>query len=197
MAARKLAQEYIVMGVDLGAAHLPEVHALAGLPAQRQRPRLPLTGRERGRRRLELNVGADDDARAEAALSWGGHTAAARRPLADLFPVILDLAIDTVGAERGVLLAFDNGQLKGFRVPGSRFRRIPREMLYVADEVFFCGTAAELTPVRSIDRITIGEGHRGVVTKAIQDKYLGIASGRIPDPYGWLTPVPAPAAASR
>lgn len=74
---------------------------------------------------------------------------------------------------------------------------LPREMLYIADEVFFCGTAAELTPVRSIDRITIGEGHRGPVTKAIQEKYLGIAYGRIPDPYGWLTPVPVPAAASR
>ncbi len=74
---------------------------------------------------------------------------------------------------------------------------IPREMLYVADEVFFCGTAAELTPVRSIDRMTIGEGHRGPMTHAIQDKYLGIAAGRIPDPYGWLTPVPSPAAASR
>lgn len=74
---------------------------------------------------------------------------------------------------------------------------IPREMLYVADEVFFCGTAAELTPIRSIDRITIGEGHRGPVTKAIQEQYLGIASGRIPDPYGWLTPVPSPAVASR
>ncbi|MDQ8154460.1 MAG: branched-chain amino acid transaminase [Gemmatimonadota bacterium] len=74
---------------------------------------------------------------------------------------------------------------------------IPREMLYVADEVFFCGTAAELTPVRSIDRITIGEGHRGPVTKAVQDKYLGIAAGRIPDPYGWLTPVPTLAPSSR
>ena len=74
---------------------------------------------------------------------------------------------------------------------------IPREMLYVADEVFFCGTAAELTPVRSIDRITIGEGHRGPVTKAIQERYLGIAAGRLPDKHGWLTPVPVPATASR
>lgn len=74
---------------------------------------------------------------------------------------------------------------------------IPREMLYVADEVFFCGTAAELTPVRSIDRITIGEGHRGPITKAIQEKYLGIAAGRIPDPYGWLTPVPSLVHSSR
>jgi branched-chain amino acid aminotransferase len=74
---------------------------------------------------------------------------------------------------------------------------IPREMLYVADEVFFCGTAAELTPIRSIDRITIGEGHRGPVTKRIQERYLGIATGQLADLHGWLTPVPRPAAAGR
>jgi len=74
---------------------------------------------------------------------------------------------------------------------------IPREMLYVADEVFFCGTAAELTPIRSIDRITIGEGHRGPVTKNIQERYLGIATGKLADSHSWLTPVPSPAAASR
>ena len=70
-----------------------------------------------------------------------------------------------------------------------REQTIPREMLYIADEVFFTGTAAEVTPVRSIDRITIGEGRRGPVTQAIQQRYLGIAKGRIADPYGWLTAV--------
>ncbi len=74
---------------------------------------------------------------------------------------------------------------------------IPREMLYVADEVFFCGTAAELTPIRSIDRITIGEGHRGPITHRIQDRYLGIATGRLADDHGWLTPVPVPETAPR
>lgn len=72
---------------------------------------------------------------------------------------------------------------------------IPREMLYVADEVFFCGTAAELTPIRAIDRITIGAGHRGPVTQRIQERFLGIATGRLADNHGWLTPVPSPAAA--
>ncbi len=72
---------------------------------------------------------------------------------------------------------------------------LPREMLYIADEVFFCGTAAELTPVRSIDRITVGEGHRGPLTKTIQQRFLGIATGKIADPYGWLTPVPTAVAA--
>jgi branched-chain amino acid aminotransferase len=67
---------------------------------------------------------------------------------------------------------------------------IPREMLYVADELFFTGTAAEVTPIRSVDRIPIGEGRRGPVTRAIQQQFLGIAKGRVPDPYGWLTAIP-------
>ncbi len=70
---------------------------------------------------------------------------------------------------------------------------IPREMLYIADEVFFTGTAAEITPIRSVDRIQVGEGRRGPITRAIQERYLGIATGKIEDPYGWLTPVPVPA----
>lgn len=64
---------------------------------------------------------------------------------------------------------------------------IPREMLYMADEVFFTGTAAELTPVRSIDRITIGAGSVGPITKQLQQQYLGIAKGEIQDRHGWLT----------
>jgi branched-chain amino acid aminotransferase len=70
---------------------------------------------------------------------------------------------------------------------------IPREMLYIADEVFFTGTAAEITPIRSVDRIQVGEGRRGPITRAVQERYLGIAAGKIEDPYGWLTPVPVPA----
>ncbi len=66
---------------------------------------------------------------------------------------------------------------------------IPREMLYIADEVFFSGTAAELTPVRSIDRIEVGAGKPGPVTRAIQKVYMGIATGKMPDRYGWLTRV--------
>lgn len=66
---------------------------------------------------------------------------------------------------------------------------IPREMLYTADEVFFTGTAAELTPVRSVDRITVGAGKVGPVTKQLQTEYLDIANGRAADAFGWLTPV--------
>ena len=74
---------------------------------------------------------------------------------------------------------------------------LPREMLYVADELFFTGTAAEITPIRSVDRIQVGEGRPGPVTGEIQRTYLGIARGELPDRYGWLTPVPVPAMAGR
>ena len=66
---------------------------------------------------------------------------------------------------------------------------IPREALYIADEVFFSGTAAEITPVAKIDNIVIGNGRRGPVTKRIQQEYLGIVKGGIEDRHGWLTHV--------
>lgn len=66
---------------------------------------------------------------------------------------------------------------------------VPREALYVADEVFFSGTAAEITPVTKIDNIVIGEGRRGPVTEKIQAAFFGITEGRLPDRYGWFTPV--------
>lgn len=68
---------------------------------------------------------------------------------------------------------------------------IPREMLYIADEVFFSGTAAEITPIRSVDRIKIGKGKRGPVTEKIQKEFFGIVEGKIADRFNWLTPVPA------
>ncbi len=64
---------------------------------------------------------------------------------------------------------------------------IPREMLYIADEVFFAGTAVEITPVRSVDKIKIGSGRRGPVTEAVQRRFLGIVHGESPDMHGWLT----------
>lgn len=66
---------------------------------------------------------------------------------------------------------------------------IPREMLYIADEVFFCGTAAEVTPIRSVDRIQIGEGRRGPITERIQQRFFEIVQGKAKDEFGWLTPV--------
>ncbi len=68
-------------------------------------------------------------------------------------------------------------------------QQIPRESLYIADEVFFSGTAAEITPIRSVDRITVGKGKIGAITKAIQDEFYGIVHGQKPDRYQWLTPV--------
>ena len=70
---------------------------------------------------------------------------------------------------------------------------IPREMLYLADEIFFTGTAAEVTPIRSIDRIQIGPGHRGPITEAIQREFFAIVNGTKPDRHGWLAPVPVSA----
>ncbi len=66
---------------------------------------------------------------------------------------------------------------------------IPREMLYIADELFFTGTAAEITPIRSVDRIEVGTGKPGPITLAVQEVYMGIATGIMPDRYGWLTRV--------
>ncbi len=66
---------------------------------------------------------------------------------------------------------------------------IPRELLYIADEAFFSGTAAELTPIRTVDRMEVGAGKPGPITLAIQKVYMGIATGKMPDRYGWLTPV--------
>lgn len=71
---------------------------------------------------------------------------------------------------------------------------VPREMLYIADEVFFTGTAAEITPIRSVDRIKIGTGRRGPITERLQQEFFGIVRGTKPDPFGWLTPVNAPVA---
>ena len=71
---------------------------------------------------------------------------------------------------------------------------LPREMLYLADEVFFAGTAVEITPIRSVDRITVGAGTRGPVTGAIQKRFMDIVAGTAPDTHNWLTPVNAPTA---
>ncbi len=75
----------------------------------------------------------------------------------------------------------------GIRV---REQPVPRETLYMADELFFTGTAAEITPIRSVDRIQIGTGTMGPITKAIQDRFMDLVHGRIADPRGWRTLVP-------
>ena len=66
---------------------------------------------------------------------------------------------------------------------------MPREMLYIADEVFFTGTAAEVTPIRSVDRIQVADGQTGPITRQLADEFFGIANGLRADRFGWLTPV--------
>jgi len=77
-----------------------------------------------------------------------------------------------------------------------REETLPRETLYIADEVFFVGTAVEVTPIRSVDRIKVGRGRRGPVTEAIQQRFFQIVKGDAPDTHGWLQFVNAPAAAT-
>ncbi|MEO6323869.1 MAG: branched-chain amino acid transaminase [Thermoanaerobaculia bacterium] len=68
-------------------------------------------------------------------------------------------------------------------------KTVPREMLYAADEIFFTGTAAEITPIRSVDKISVGKGRRGPITEKIQKAFFDIVEGNVADRYGWLTPV--------
>jgi len=96
---------------------------------------------------------------------------------ASVLPGITRDSVMTICAELGLVVAEQD---------------IPREMLYLADEVFFVGTAAEVTPLRSIDRIPVGNGKRGPITEKIQQEFFAIVEGKRPDRHGWLTPVQAP-----
>ena len=66
---------------------------------------------------------------------------------------------------------------------------LPRESLYLADEAFFSGSAAEITPIRSVDAITVGDGKRGPITAKLMEAFFGIVEGKVADRHGWLTPV--------
>jgi branched-chain amino acid aminotransferase len=72
----------------------------------------------------------------------------------------------------------------GYRI---REEMLPRELLYIADEAFFAGTAVEITPIRSVDKIAIGNGRRGPITEAVQRAFFDLINGDVPDRYGWLT----------
>lgn len=69
---------------------------------------------------------------------------------------------------------------------------VPREMLYIADEVFFSGTAAEITPIRSVDKIQIGKGVRGPIAEKLQKEFFAIINGTKHDRHNWLSVVNAP-----
>jgi branched-chain amino acid aminotransferase len=75
---------------------------------------------------------------------------------------------------------------KGLEV---RETAMPRELLYIADELFMTGTAAEITPIRSVDRLPVGSGKRGPITQSLQEAFFGLFSGKTPDKYNWLDPV--------
>jgi len=77
-----------------------------------------------------------------------------------------------------------------------REQPLPREMLYAADEVFVTGTASEVTPIRSVDRIVVGTGKRGPITERLQQRYFQVVTGADDDPHGWLTNVRAETAAA-
>lgn len=104
--------------------------------------------------------------------------------------VVIDNIVYTPGAWSSILLGITRDSALtilrdlGYEI---RFEPIPRDMLYVADEIFFTGTAAEITPIRSVDRLQVGAGKRGPITKAVQDEFFAITSGQKADPYGWLT----------
>ncbi len=72
-----------------------------------------------------------------------------------------------------------------------RFETISRDLLYLCDELFLTGTAAEITPVRSVDRLPVGTGRPGPITLQLQERFFEITSGRTEDVHGWLTPVPS------
>jgi branched-chain amino acid aminotransferase len=106
--------------------------------------------------------------------------------------VILDGVVYTPGIGSSILMGITRDTVltllkdMGYEV---RHEAIARDMLYIADEIFFTGTAAEISPIRSVDRITIGAGKRGPITKALQEEFFAITSGEKPDRHGWLTPV--------
>ncbi|NWG15788.1 MAG: branched-chain amino acid transaminase [Chloroflexi bacterium] len=106
--------------------------------------------------------------------------------------VVVDGTVYTPGAWSSILMGITRDTALtllhdlGYEV---RYEPIARDMLYMADEIFFTGTAAEITPVRSVDRIRVGSGKPGSVTKAVQAEFFGITSGQKPDRYGWLTHV--------
>lgn len=106
--------------------------------------------------------------------------------------VVRDGVIHTPGFAHSVLGGITRDSvIRLAREAGYEVREssIPREMLYIADELFFTGTAAEITPIRSVDRITVGSGRRGPVTEALQKIFFGLFTGATPDRHGWLEPV--------
>lgn len=106
--------------------------------------------------------------------------------------VILNGVVYTPGAWSSILMGITRDSVltlleeQGVEV---RYQPVAREMLYMADEIFFTGTAAEVTPVKSVDRIPVGAGKRGPITEAVQSEFFAITAGEKPDKHNWLTHV--------
>lgn len=104
--------------------------------------------------------------------------------------VVLNGVVYTPGAWSSILMGITRDSAltlladQGIEV---RYQPVAREMLYMADEIFFTGTAAEVTPVRSVDRIPVGAGKRGPITQAVQEEFFAITAGEKPDKHNWLT----------
>jgi branched-chain amino acid aminotransferase len=96
------------------------------------------------------------------------------------------------GITRDIVITL--AQDSGYQV---REQDIPREMLYVADELFFTGTAAEISPIKSVDHIEVGSGRRGPITAALQQTFFDYVNGVVPDRHNWLLPVEIPAPAGK
>jgi len=97
-----------------------------------------------------------------------------------LTPPLASSALEGITRDTIITLAKDMGL-------SIKEQALPREMLYVADEIFFVGTAVEVVPIRSVDRITVGAGKRGPVTAAIQQTFFDYVNGKTPDRHNWLT----------
>src|SRR5262245_11951755 len=97
-------------------------------------------------------------------------------------PALAHSALAGITRDSVIRLARD----KGIEV---RECAVPRELLYIADELFMTGTAAEIRPIRSVDRLTVGAGKRGPITESLQDAFFGLFNGRTQDKWNWLDPV--------
>jgi branched-chain amino acid aminotransferase len=135
-----------------------------------------------------VSMEARDNGFAEAiALDAYGYVS--EGPGENLF-LVYDNVVYTPGSWSSILLGITRDsvltilQNLGYEI---RFETLSRDMLYMADELFFTGTAAEITPIRTVDRLQVGAGKPGPVTKAVQEQFFGITSGRLPDKHGWLT----------
>lgn len=135
-----------------------------------------------------ISMEARDNGFDEAiALDVAGHVS--EGPGENLF-VVIDNVVYTPGAWSSILMGITRDTALTLIAEQDieiRFQPITRDMLYLADEIFFTGTAAEITPVRSVDRLQVGTGKPGPITKSVQDEFFGITSGERPDRFGWLT----------